>query len=457
MRMFLLATLSAVILSGCLGAGPRGGDNAPDAVYRDPVEWTYDCPPDPVRMSAPDVCVQTLGGPESFTGEPHIAIHPTNSQIMAVGVNRIGAYVGTPAFEAGGVSNPGLTLGLFVTEDGGLSWRTPAVPVSAGMIHVGDPNLAFDLHGALHVTGLTNAATEIAIGAATGSAGEPTGAFHVKTADLGLSWSAIAIVSDERGADRQWITIEGDDVFITYQKSSIPGSFIARSNDLGTTWQSPLMVSPCNLNSEVVVSGDRLIMACTDAEGGRVRIVDVAGAEPVDLASFPGFYGYKRLAVTQDGTLILVMSGYSATAYATIVVYSSEDGGDTWRPLADVGPLTDTMAGWNWSWVSWATVDGQDRLHVLATGGAGQECVRGACEDEASSRVHVHIILDTVTAHLEHAVRVSPMNRDDGGRQVDSPWAGYGDEASGIACSSDACVLAWGWDKSVDWTIIRPS
>jgi hypothetical protein len=433
------------ILAGCFGGTTGDEDPTPDLGPM--LTWTYECPPPPVRQSQPGVCVQTIGGPESFTGEPHVALHPSDGRILAVGVNRIGAYAGMPPGSPLGITTPGLTYGLFVSEDAGAGWRTPAVPTLPGTVHLGDPNIAFDDEGTLHVTGLFASIDDLS----------DIRAFHVATRDLGRSWTPISEISDARGADRQWITIHGAEIYVSYQKSSIPASFVAHSADRGANWDPLIAVERCNLNSEVLLLNGTPLLACTDgsSEVPGVRIVRInLGEDVTDVARLPLFGGFKRLVATTQGEAILVLPA-TLDGRGTIFAYRSTDGGTTWPVRTDLGALTPVLDDWDWSWVSWATMDVHDRLHVLATGGTGPECVRGACEDEATRRIHLHLIFDTATDRLEHVARVSPTSHAEGGRALESSWAGLGDEASGIACAHDRCVLAWGWDKSVDWTIVR--
>ena len=389
--------------------------------------------------------MQTLGGPETFTAEPYVAVHPEDTGIIAVGANRIGAYVGTPSLPPSTSSGPGLTYGLFITEDHGRTWRTPAIPTVPGSIHLGDPSIEFDARGTLHVTGLMRYPDA-----------NRSGIFHVSTPDLGESWSPVRELSDDRGGDRQWLSIDGDRVFVAWQVSSIPATFVARSNDRGASWEPVSVIEACNLNSEVVVVGDRALLACTDGTDGSeaTRITDVSRHDqPMELARLPVQYGYKRLTNLPDAAIALTTSGNDPDG-ATVFVRTSSDGGSSWNDAFNAGAASILMDGWSWSWISWATADPDGRIHVLATGGTGDQCVRGACDDERAGRQHVHLIVDASAELLLHEALVSPADPGSGGRGYESAWPGLGDEASGIACHAKGCVLAWGWGKAIDWTTI---
>lgn len=433
----------ACVLTGCVASATPFAPSAsgPDAGpgYR------LACPPGAGTSEVEGVCVARLTMPTESLQEPYLAADPARPGVYALGVN---AGQTTRAVREDGSGLDEILMDVYVTEDGGATWRhapiprtrpvpTPLgtpVPVDAGSS--GDPALAFDAEGTLHATGLSLSSLPV---------GQRSHIYAARSHDLGRTWSEPVPVSGKWDAnDRNWIaTAPGGKVYVSWQRPS--SSHVAWSLDGGATWRAQPHDAErkgcVNVSPALPVPGGALL-ACVDGgfftplTGLRVLRFDEATGRFASLALFTGEALRPRLLAPADGPLVLVWQDPAADAarYAT-----SADGGATWTPSRDLRGLVAADDAWRDVSPFWSEADARGNVHVLLRGREGPA--------GAEERRLLHLVLDPRTDRVLFHAEL-PAHRPAG--EPPATLAGSaGDHYHGIAFHGDEGLLAWTRDRAV--------
>lgn len=445
-RPLLLLAL-ACILTGCVASAARVGPAAPppspEAGAGD--AYAHACPPGPAAFELEGVCVSRLARLDESLQEPYLAAHPTRPGVYALGVNA------APTARAVATDAPGadaVLLDVYVTEDGGASWRhapIPRVPTTyrplgqalpAELRSVGDPALAFDERGVLHVSGLANPVAPY---------GTLYQIFAARSADLGRTWSGPVIVSGAwSNNDRNWVSTAADGkVYVSWQRPST--SHVAWSLDGGLTWREQPRDAErkgCISMSPALPTPHGVLLAC--AEGGffvpmtglRVLRFDDATGRFAPLGSIAGDHLYPRLLARPGGDLVMT---WSATSGATAGYATSADGGMTWSAPRDLRALLSAEDAWNEGRAYWSELDARGHLHVLLKGWEGPDRLE-------ESRL-LHAVLDPTTDAVLHEALL-PAARPDAEPPATVGLA-VGDDFHGIAFQGGEGLLAWTRDRTI--------
>jgi hypothetical protein len=186
--------------------------------------------------------------------EPDLVVDPTDPRVMAVGVNE-GQTVRPDGFSATNL------VTVYFTSDGGESWRRSELPRVGGTSGSdGDPALAFDEDGTLHV------ATMHTMWDTPLNLAYRGGIRYTSTSDLGLTWSKPSFhVGQWSGYDRAWIGAAPGGVvligWMSFNRQSLDVATIT-SRDGGHTWSDPLHIRDCYDFTRPVLYEGELWSAC---------------------------------------------------------------------------------------------------------------------------------------------------------------------------------------------------
>ncbi|HEX9817164.1 MAG TPA: hypothetical protein VGB18_09310, partial [Candidatus Thermoplasmatota archaeon] len=316
-------------------------------------------------------------------------------------------------------------------------------------------SILIDPHGVLHFTGLNWANVSGSI---------QGGVFHASTADRGTSWSTPVQVSFGEQADRNWLSRAADGtLFLTWQNSK-PETHVALSRDDGRTWSRPLGhagIRNCNLQTEVVETSAGLFLACSRREEQRYWVgiyrLDPHGGTVVPVAELPAGSGTLQLSLAPYGPLVLTYPAWPR-GKPDIVVWTAGPDAKEWSGPLSVRPLTTNDDGWNWTWLSEATPDPWGNHHIMMVGGTGESCFNSGCADAATRRKTVHVILEVGAGALVGEELVSPVDPSQRIRPDGAAALSYFEEFHSIVFDRQACagLVAWGYDRYVDFTRVRP-
>lgn len=430
-------------------------------VVNAPTEYAYECPSPTKIWNTPTVCVGTLAAPDMTTGEPNLAISATDPKYMAMGVNTLRFNNGTTTANLPPLHpvllQPGTTprTPLFVSEDGGASWTGFVVPRPANTSFSADASILIDPNGVLHFTGLNWANVSGKI---------QGGVFHVSTPDRGKTWSSPVQVSFGEDADRNWLSRASDGtLFLTWQNPK-PETHIAVSRDDGRTWSRPLGhagIRDCNLQTEVVETAAGVFLACARRAEQRfwtaVFRLDLARETVDPVAELRSGTGTLQLAPAPYGPLVLT---YPARPQGKpdILVWTADAEAKDWSGPLSVRSLTSLDDDWNWTWLSEATPDPWGNHHILMVGGTGESCFNSGCADAATRRKTVHVILELGAGTLVGEELVTPLDPGQRIRPEGADVFSYFEEFHSIVFHQGTCAgfAAWGHDRYVDFTRIRP-
>lgn len=304
-----LGLVCALTIVGCL----QGDDATPAAVNE----------PAPARILPSELVAPTLHPLQLLGmgwGEPNVAVAPDGT-IYVAAINDI-----------------------YRSDDGGASFEL----VKAGLDGGGDGDLAITPEGNLHWLGLFGTDAPIP---------------YAMSADRGETWTDILDLSDETGADREWIDARQDEptVYAAWRDSDDNGivAFVS-SFDGGTTWNERVTISEDAVGGPLahgplsgrVYQAQAAFSSGPNERDGSIRLARSAdhGATwevvPVltpnqgpqfGLVGFP-FSIFPVVSVDESGTLYLVYAvdqgvlpgGVKPVARFGVYLTVSQDEGDTW-------------------------------------------------------------------------------------------------------------------------------
>ena len=134
--MRVLLVVAVLLAGGCVE--PAGTARESDGLGWGPVAPTaYDlvCPPGGTTVDG--VCAYRIASLTESNQEPFVAVHPTDPDVVAVGVNA-GHTTGAASTQGGGPGVDLVRLDVFVTTDGGASWTRSSLP------YVRDPDVTLE-------------------------------------------------------------------------------------------------------------------------------------------------------------------------------------------------------------------------------------------------------------------------------------------------------------------------
>lgn len=462
----LAAMLGALALAGCLTASqPPIGAAAPRGLGA--VALDYVCPPGETSELPGGLCVRSLWAPRETYEEPWLAVHPARPDVMALGVNAWHAEP-RPALGPAGAGAELVRMAVFVTEDGGATWREAALPEPmfadprAWPAHGSvDPALAFDAEGTLHVTQLN-----------TGFSGPFWfDVQHVASRDLGRTWSEPMLLADDGDNDRNWLSVGPDGTlwaaWRNVLRERLPPS-LTWSTDGGRTWAEPASLDgDCSNGDRPLPLDGGVLVSCTVFQGGEPSGIEVhhfalatgawtrRSAVPTPPGWDPAGTLYALGDAAPDGTVALATRQMGAGAFLAV----SRDGARTW---AEPRLLTDLCAcdGAQRLVAYWAAFDSWGGLHLLLRDG-----YLGTPDDPNEDNVRYangglstwHVVLDVRSgATVQERTLLAPGAEWRRVPQSASPPIGR-DDYYAPAFWADGGALAWTRDKGVDIAVLEPA
>ncbi len=391
----------ALFASGCVtnpAAPPPQEDPA------GPTAWRYACPGQPTVAN----CTSSLREQGTRFAEPFLAMHPVDPATFAVAVNERPT---TPI--VAGAEPIQLGMRVFVSRDEGKSWASYPVPFppassAAPVVRIlSDPTMAFDDNGAVHFVGLSvdRRADILPPGrdAPPALQGTPGQIFYARLTNG--AWSSPVLVAPGDGdQDRPWLmrAIDGR-LVLTWQAVKGEGTItdVAQSTDEGVTWVNlpPEEELPCQSTGPLATSGPDLILTCTRySDTPQVQLWSVGRGEPSLLSAVAAPAGNVRhfALIASNGTAFLIVeqfSGGTDRGQTQAEILTSSDLSH-WQPgqnLADIAAIAP------FAFVTWATLDPKDRLHLL---------VRATQPNPAGTYAYTlhHLVLDNRLDVLEDHV-----------------------------------------------------
>lgn len=420
----LLPVLAALVAAGCVTspAAPMQASVADDLAE---AAYAYAC-----GAGDTDACGAALLVPGKSVQEPHLAVHPLDPGVLALGVNEV-QHASALRPTAEGVELSPARVAIHISEDGGASWRDADMPLLPGgparAVISGDPALAFGRDGRLHATAMDGSTI-----------------LHTWTDNLGATWSKPVPLSSN-GVDRNWISILPDGrVLVVWQRPS-QATEGALSADDGATWQSLAPIERCVTTSPPVTVGGIAHVACTIFEGERDVGVQLhaldADALRWSFVSETREMPVRFPHVAASGASDVAVAGYDAED-ETVLLARSADGGKTWGSVVDVRSLTTLDNGWDTTRLYALHADEAGGVHVLLTGSAiGPAGL-------VSSRVGTaHLVLGAGNAVvLESALATRGADLPTNGSSIITA----SDDFGGIVDAHGETVLVWSADGAVE-------
>ncbi|MHB8603742.1 MAG: hypothetical protein ACYDCK_00700 [Thermoplasmatota archaeon] len=364
---WLLPTLLvlATVLSGC--TRPSGTLSASSAALPPPAKYLYACG----GVASAKPCVAELGDLRTAYQEPNAAADPTRAGVFAVGINAYPSAIDRAADAPSGESAT-CRDDILLTTGAGAHWtyvKTPRPALATGHVSDycgGDPALAFDAKGVLHLTGIATADAEE----------NGFEVFYTSSPDLGKTWTKPVTLSRGANEDRNWIGIDAADrLYVVWQFfDGDGGSAVATSADGGATWDFIASDAgrACFVTSPPIFNGTTMMYACSNTDSSKPELRVVAfhpeTRTSTIVAKLPIYAIWPTLAWVGK-TLDLFIQAPPATEMlggsGEEQVMSSADGGHNWtKPVAAKALLPDDMTSGDY-WLQWAATDTWGRLHLL--------------------------------------------------------------------------------------------
>lgn len=443
--------ITLLLLAGCLGA-TRDAPVDPASLggaLQDAVGYAFACPPGVESDATP--CVGVIESLTESLQEPFLAADPYRVGVFAIGVNA-GATRDAfdPAREVPGVEQ--FRLDIFVTQDGGATWalaRLPRVdtggisPLPVEIYGAGDPAIAFDEHGVMHVSGI----------ATPGGVNVGYEVFYTSSPDLGKTWTTPVIFGGDDDNDRNWLNVApGDRVYVPWQNVGT-STELALSLDGGATWRTTPPVEECFTVSPVQLLDGVAYLACAgyspgsgptdpgELTGTRVFRVDEANATLVEVGEIAGEHVWPHLRALPGGELVAI-----AESDGSVSLSRSADAGVSWSEPVDLRDITSIDDAWASATMFWADVDPSGTLHF----------VLGGTENRGPGMNTPHLAAVAIDVAAGQAVF-------EGELPIDAPMPprtlapAYGDHYYGLAFQGDQGMVVWTRDRTLQFTTIVPS
>jgi hypothetical protein len=470
--LLTMTVLAAPLLAGCLGnsvsptALPVGLPSAQPLVK-------YLCPGAEGNGSA-EPCFTQIARDDATLQEPFAAVHPANPRIMAIGVNLGPPYTERLQGLPGGESHV-CKLAVYVTEDGGKAWREAIAPppkFQTGPLGptpgqcAGDPALAFDDAGRLHVTGIATAGSPP--GPFGMLAGDNRGfvTYYVRSDDLGKTWGEPVVVSDNGASqDRNWITRDPASGTLWVDWQNTEGGLgnwtteLAWSADDGARWQ--LMDKEkrprCYTDGPVALLGGEVLFSCVNSTSDEETRIRVYAFDPATGDSTlrgevleQGYWPF--LTAFRDGRLAMHYDVGEQT-FDTQLLWSS-DGGRTWANPTSLRGVAE--GAWRSAHSYWAEADPWGGYHVLAflQRHDGSVPLQGPFGGPFYAQELRHLVFNATGAKVEETKLAAWSTKD-----LPAPRLaqGLGDHFYGLAWGQDRALLAFTRDAALQLTLALPA
>jgi len=432
----VLATSLTLLAAGCVGPAPAPPTEEPAPAAAKVTGFAFACPPGATVQNPEGLCVGRIATRTESLQEPYVAVHPTNPDIVAVGINA-GHTVQSVRTEP----RPGIDLVLldiYVSEDGGATWRlsrlpyvedsavSSPLPFDDGTV-VGDPALVFGADGVLHASGI-----------ASNSQTRGYNVFYAQTTDLGRSWSDITVLTTDDDNDRNWMDMGPDGTLFVPWQNVGESSEVAWSTDNGATWRTQTAgqkEKECLLAGRMAFWEGTPLLLCggrdrSDNTGVRILALDMATGDLEEWAELDGMPCLAPLAVRALGGPLVVASGWCGVEDAKVAF--STDG----RTFEVMG--LGKAIGVPVTWLYWHEADPWGNTHFVVRDAAGD--------------VH-HVAFDPVARKpiLDQVLRgEAPMVSE-------SAAPAYGDHFYGVAFGAEHGYAVWTRDKGLDFARVEPA
>lgn len=430
----------AVLVAGCLsGQGPL---DDPDPVAPEP-KFSYDCVFGDKSFPS-GACYKRLVDPVQSYTEPVMAIHPHDPEILV-----IAAHLGERAPDPGASSGAyGGRMALIVSRDGGASWEVRKLPAvhQAGPLDpvelpaAGDPAIAFDRDGTLHVMGMSTPMYR------TGG----MQIFQVSTQDLGATWSPASILATDSDNDREWLAIPRPGLVVGVWQNTIPSGWTVEatwSSDGGTTWQAPQQTIPmCSHAAPPILHQDRILVACAsyenvdDALGIAIHELDVRNGTFARVALVEKAKAWwPRLIGAPDGALLLIAdTDIDLSAGSTTLLLRSMDG-QNWSDPVDVSQIMQSGSAWDARRHYATGPDHQGMLHLVIVGASPDPTGTTYAEEK------VHLVLHPSNFTLMSERALVPASG-----APDTVPVGLRDDWGDVATLGESTYVVWARDFALD-------
>lgn len=478
-NLLLVFLAAGVVLSGCFSTdSPQTQPDAAIDAARMPSAYHYLCA-GASGVPAEAACVTSVPRVGARALEPYAAIDPTNPNVMAVYAMMLPATddvaAGLPVQEIRSIS-----MGLYITEDGGRTWRALTVPQPAAsrgplepatIPRTGDPAILFDGDGRLHLTALIDTAhvDSLLFG------GVPDyKTYYLRTDNRGRTWTQPVILDPAGGfQDRNWIVrdpVTGT-VYVSWQNLA-SGPLAERhtqlvwSTDNGTTWNrlDHEQWPTCSRGGHTTVFQGRLLLACefTPAQGEtRLRVYSFAPAEgaPRIVSELPVHLELPALVAFPDGRIVLSADTcFWARPNCTLdtLLFESRDAGRTWSAPRSLRSLTGAAAS-DWVRAFWTEADAWGRLHVLTW--VATPDGPGVPQDPVQAQLRTYTLSHTVLGEDARVLQNVPLDRW-ADRDHVAGWAlldhRTGGDFFGLSWSPQRAVVAWTVDGVLRTALSEP-
>lgn len=428
-----LALAFVLVLAGC--AAPA--EVAPAATLAaDPLPVVealeYVCPPGGEPRGA--LCVTTLADTLTSLQEPFLAIDPYRAGVMAIGVNAGHTVGAVDPMRA----KPGLDLillDIYVTEDAGATWRLSQIPYvpSPSTLPLeyggsGDPAIAFDAAGVMHVSGIIN--LDLAL--------RGYEIFYTSSPDLGKTWTAPVTFTDDGDNDRNWINVGPDGaVYVPWQNVG-DSTEVVVSRDGGLTWSAPAKADDCITVSPMLFADATPLLTCATIDDDELTGVAVFELDPVANALVERSRieaestVWPQMRALPDGRIVLTYEDY-AEATATSKLRLSSDQGRTWSEAIDIHDVFTSIEGAD-ATLLWSEVSPEGDLHTIVLASSP-----GALPMTSQRKVvHAALDLDTLAVIAQTEL---PTGGDGPAPRTLGP--SYGDHYYGLAFDAEGGHLVW--------------
>jgi hypothetical protein len=431
----LIAVALAFALAGCLD----GNEGVPDPetsagldAPAPPPGYEFVCGPATVAR-AEGVCATRIASAGNQLTEPSLAVHPNDPRILAVAAHG----VGTASLVAGGRLVVPL---LFVSEDGGTSWRESTVPFAplAGVPgdFYSDPAVVFTPNGTLVLAGLR---------VAQGALAHPPIVLAMASKDLGATWGEVQEFGEGGRNDREWLSLGPDGVVYLSWQEYPETSHVAWSADEGTTW-TVLEETPqgCFTGSAVAFVAGQPWFACQQEADGKAgvnvfRILREEGRLE-QVSRITDMYSIApRVLEGPDGSV--VVTGFWDQ------VARSADGGLTWDDARSVRDLVTVEDAWpqGQTYVYWSAIDG-NALHLMLA-----YFHRFPTHNPSDEHWVAHVVLDATTLQSVQEARLTPGGPEAAGvDNAGSAVPSLGDDWYQLLASGGEVRMAWTWAGGID-------